>query len=97
MLSGIGPKEELQRLGIPVVADLPVGRNLQNHPGVTLNHLIKDEYSYLSGDLAASNMVQLNDFYSNKKGPLTQHYRTMTYSNTKSNTHPEWPNWDWET
>ncbi|KAL0878874.1 hypothetical protein ABMA27_003885 [Loxostege sticticalis] len=31
LLSGVGPKEHLQRLNIPVVADLPVGQNLQNH------------------------------------------------------------------
>jgi len=28
---GVGPKEELQSKGIPVVNDLPVGRNLQDH------------------------------------------------------------------
>jgi 4-pyridoxate dehydrogenase len=36
MLSGIGPAEPLERLGIPVVADLPVGRNLQDHVAVAL-------------------------------------------------------------
>ncbi|XP_050022985.1 L-sorbose 1-dehydrogenase-like [Dermacentor andersoni] len=34
LLSGVGPKQELERLQIPVVADLPVGRNLQDHVGL---------------------------------------------------------------
>jgi choline dehydrogenase-like flavoprotein len=39
MLSGIGPKDELKRLDIPLLADLPVGKNLQDHPqfGVEFN------------------------------------------------------------
>jgi len=32
MRSGVGPSDTLRRLGIPVVADLPVGRRLQDHP-----------------------------------------------------------------
>ena len=32
MLSGVGPADELARLGIPVVVELPVGSNLQDHP-----------------------------------------------------------------
>ncbi|KAJ8719819.1 hypothetical protein PYW08_011994 [Mythimna loreyi] len=31
MLSGVGPKKHLDSLGIPVVADLPVGQNLSDH------------------------------------------------------------------
>ena len=36
MLSGIGPAEELRRLGIVPVVDLPVGRNLRDHLAVSL-------------------------------------------------------------
>lgn len=37
--SGIGPAEELSTLGIPVRLQLPgVGRNLHDHPGVTMLH-----------------------------------------------------------
>lgn len=34
MLSGIGPREHLQRLGIRVLQDLRVGDNLQDHVGM---------------------------------------------------------------
>jgi choline dehydrogenase len=32
--SGIGPAEELRRLGVEAIVDLPVGRHLLDHPGV---------------------------------------------------------------
>ncbi|XP_048006571.1 glucose dehydrogenase [FAD, quinone]-like [Leguminivora glycinivorella] len=38
MLSGVGPKDHLNDLNIPVVADLPVGDNLHDH--VTFNGLV---------------------------------------------------------
>jgi choline dehydrogenase len=31
MLSGIGPKEDLQRIGVPLLQDLPVGREMYDH------------------------------------------------------------------
>jgi choline dehydrogenase-like flavoprotein len=36
MLSGVGPAEDLKKLGIKVVKDLPVGQNLQDHLQVFL-------------------------------------------------------------
>lgn len=34
LLPGIGPKEHLQQLKIPVLQDLKVGHNLQDHVGL---------------------------------------------------------------
>lgn len=43
LLSGIGPKEELRRVNIAPVHDLPgVGKNLHNHVAHFLNFLIND-------------------------------------------------------
>jgi choline dehydrogenase len=38
MLSGIGPEEDLALFGLPVLENLPVGRNLQDHCMVNLNY-----------------------------------------------------------
>ena len=46
LLSGVGPAEHLQQMGIPVVVDLPgVGRNLNDHPKVYATWRIRDGYS----------------------------------------------------
>ena len=43
LLSGVGPAAELERLGIPLVRDLPgVGKNLQDHLDFLLNYKSKD-------------------------------------------------------
>jgi len=38
MLSGIGPAEHLRKIGIDTAADLPVGKNLQDHLGAYMTY-----------------------------------------------------------
>lgn len=42
MLSGIGPHAQLQKSGIKVLADLPVGRNLHDHVAVLIMYARRD-------------------------------------------------------
>ena len=45
MLSGVGPADQLQRLGIPVVQDLPgVGQNFRDHPMAPVRLRVKDDF-----------------------------------------------------
>ncbi|MCH7714456.1 MAG: GMC family oxidoreductase N-terminal domain-containing protein, partial [Chloroflexi bacterium] len=45
MLSGVGPKDHLGSLGIPVIADSPgVGQNLRDHPGVWVTWRTKEGF-----------------------------------------------------
>jgi choline dehydrogenase len=51
MLSGVGPRDQLEPLGIPIVSDLPgVGKNLQDHPIV-----------YMAWQVAEGNALTLED------------------------------------
>jgi GMC oxidoreductase len=50
MLSGIGPRAELEKHGITVAVDLPgVGRNLQDRYEVGLVHRMKKDWTILEG------------------------------------------------
>jgi 5-(hydroxymethyl)furfural/furfural oxidase len=53
--SGIGPTEALTRLGVPVVADLPVGENLIEHSAVWIGLELKPEYRATSRDQRHTN------------------------------------------
>ena len=56
MLSGIGPKAELQKHGIPLVLDLPVGENLMDHGALHIAYHLRDpERGYAVGSEGFSN------------------------------------------
>ncbi|KAJ8711297.1 hypothetical protein PYW07_008539 [Mythimna separata] len=67
LLSGIGPKETLDKFNIPTIQDLPgVGQNLQNHVGVTLDFTLTKEPKVpdLNWDVATEYLLSRN-------GPLS--------------------------
>jgi len=66
LLSGVGPADELRALGIEPAVDLPVGRNLQDHPVVTLAWLAEGESL-----AAAMTPANLELFAREGRGPLT--------------------------
>ena len=69
LLSGIGPADELRRLDIPVVADLPgVGRNLQDHLLIGVEYECKAPSLTLYKADSPANVAKYLLF---KKGPLT--------------------------
>ncbi len=50
LLSGIGPRAQLARFGIPVVADLPgVGENLQDRYEIAVVTKMRDDFALLKG------------------------------------------------
>lgn len=67
LLSGIGPPADLAPYQISAIADLPVGRNLQDHPFVLMNVLVNRD-SLLSELFKPENADLLQ---SEGRGPLT--------------------------
>ena len=58
MLSGIGDAHELQNLGIKAKVDLPgVGKNLQDHPLVSLTYEAREPLGQLTYNLGGSNLL----------------------------------------
>lgn len=70
MLSGIGPKEHLEDIGIPVISDLRVGDNLQDHVGLGGLTFIVNEPVTLKKDRFQTLPVAL-DYIINERGPMT--------------------------
>lgn len=71
--SGIGPGDELRALGIAVAADLPVGRNLQEHPHIAVSHDVRGRtYNQeVNGPRAAWHLMNWALF---RRGPVASPY-----------------------
>ncbi|XP_026819227.1 glucose dehydrogenase [FAD, quinone]-like [Rhopalosiphum maidis] len=86
MLSGIGPLNHLTKMGIPIIADLNVGKNLQDHVGLGgLTFLLNKEVSLKQRK--AENFDTIMDYASMGKGPLTVMggIEGLAFINTKYN------------
>lgn len=70
MLSGIGPKEELSKFRIPILKDLPVGNNLQDHVGMGgLTFHVNKPVSIVQNRFQAFPMTM--EYVMKEKGPMT--------------------------
>ena len=70
MLSGIGPREQLLGHGIPVIQDLRVGQNLQDHVGLGgLTFMVNREVSMVEKRLHSVHAVMQYAIFGD--GPLT--------------------------
>lgn len=69
-LSGIGPEKLLKSLGIPVVINLPVGKNLQDHISTGFDFLIFNKSMSISA-LDMINPFHVLQYLISGKGPWT--------------------------
>ena len=70
MLSGIGHRDHLSQMGIDVVADLPVGDNLQDH--MTLGGIVYQiDFPYSLIDTRYMNLPNILKYAFKESGPLT--------------------------
>ncbi|XP_018901534.2 glucose dehydrogenase [FAD, quinone] [Bemisia tabaci] len=70
MLSGIGPRDHLQELGIPVLEDLKVGHNLQDHVSMAgLAFLVNDSVTIVEDRFRSPRFMV--DYLVRGKGPYT--------------------------
>eukprot|EP01137_Pigoraptor_chileana_P020366 Opistho-2@82632 len=93
LLSGVGPKEHLESHGIPVIADLPVGDNLQDHVIALVSKAAPE--SLVVGNHSQS-LWNLADWMINGRGPLAYtsiealaFFRTNATTLASSDTQPD--------
>ncbi|KAH8031521.1 hypothetical protein HPB51_018090 [Rhipicephalus microplus] len=99
MLSGVGPRLHLESLGIPVISDIPVGENLQDHiGGAGISFMINDSVSVVrkrfNPKTAFDYFIKGQDTSLLSAGPLTVPggVEGIGFIRTKYNAqHTDWP------
>jgi choline dehydrogenase len=92
LLSGVGPAEDLRRLGIPIVADRPgVGQNLHDHIDVVVKQRCTQPVSlYQKLSLAGRVKIGLRWFLFHDGDGATNHYDTGGFIRSASHIeHPD--------
>jgi len=73
LLSGVGPKEDLEALGIPLVTYLPVSRNLHDHArSAVVDFVVNTTLFTFWEDLLTTENLEV--LFVNGTGPLTAQY-----------------------
>ncbi|KAJ8885273.1 hypothetical protein PR048_011470 [Dryococelus australis] len=93
MLSGIGPRNDLETLNIPIIQDLKVGYNLQDHVGLGgLTFVIDEPVTFKKSRFQT--MTTALEYVVNERGPLTSlgGIEGVAFLNTKyANKSGLWP------
>lgn len=72
MLSGIGPRDHLQQLGIEVRADLPVGKNFHDHLHMSINVSTREPISLFGADRGLQALSHGAQWLAFRSGVLVQ-------------------------
>jgi len=88
MLSGIGPADHLTAMGIPIRADLPVGKNLQDRYEVGVVNRMREDWQVLTGAKFAPGDPQYQQWANGRKGVYTTNGAVITVRKKSVDTQP---------
>ncbi len=87
MLSGVGPKDHLNELNIPVMVDLPVGHNFHDNP-ITFGVHFTVNSTKKSPEILQKDITE---FFLNGSGSLTQFEKSVLRLSTNYAVNNSWP------
>jgi len=71
MLSGIGPREHLETMGIECLVDAPVGKNFHDHLHMSVNATIHGENSFFGEDKGLKALKHVAQWLTTRTGLMT--------------------------